>query len=58
MEVVIAEAVKLVKKAIEESKVPPEKLKGIGLGISGVIDKGSGTIRDTDIQRGKTVGNF
>ena len=58
MEVVIAEAVKLVRKAIEGSKIPLEKLKGIGLGISGVIDKSSGTIRDTDVLRGKTVGNF
>jgi predicted NBD/HSP70 family sugar kinase len=58
MEVVIAEAVKLVRKVIQESKVPIEKIKGIGLGISGVIDKGAGTIRDTDSARGKTVGSF
>ncbi len=58
MEVVIAEAVKLVRKVIQESKVPIEKIKGIGLGISGVIDKGAGTIRDTDAARGKTVGSF
>ena len=58
MEVVIAEAVKLVKKVIQESKVQPEKLKGIGLGISGVIDRSAGTIRDTDVLRGKTVGSY
>jgi predicted NBD/HSP70 family sugar kinase len=58
MEVVIAEAVKLVRRVIEESKIPQEKIKGIGLGISGVIDRSAGTIRDTDIQRGKTVGSF
>ena len=58
MEVVIAEAVKLVRRTIEESKIAPEKLKGVGLGISGVIDRGSGTIRDTDVHRGKTVGSF
>jgi predicted NBD/HSP70 family sugar kinase len=58
MEVVIAEAVKLVRKVIQESKVPIEKIKGIGLGISGVIDKGAGTIRDTDPIRGKTVGSY
>ncbi len=58
MEVVIAEAVKLVRRVIEESKVPQERLKGVGLGISGVIDRGAGTIRDTDILRGKTVGSF
>jgi predicted NBD/HSP70 family sugar kinase len=38
--------------------VPVEKIKGIGLGISGVIDKSAGTIRDTDMDRGKTVGSF
>lgn len=58
MEVVIAEAVKLVRRVIDESKIPQEKLKGVGMGISGVIDRGAGTIRDTDIQRGKTVGSF
>ncbi len=58
MEVVINEAVKLVRKVIEESKIPMEKVKGIGLGISGVIDRNAGTIRDTDIQRGKTIGSY
>lgn len=58
MEVVIAEAVKLVRNIIQGSKVPPEKIKGIGLGISGVIDKNAGTIRDTDSQRGRTVGSY
>ena len=58
MEVVITEAVKLVRKVIEGSGVAPEKIKGIGLGISGVIDRNAGTIRDTDTQRGKTVGSY
>lgn len=58
MEVVITEAVKLARRAIQESKVPVEKIKGIGLGISGVIEKGAGTVRDTDPLRGKTVGSF
>ncbi|OIO39376.1 MAG: hypothetical protein AUJ72_00935 [Candidatus Omnitrophica bacterium CG1_02_46_14] len=58
MEVVITEAVRLVKKAIEESKISIDKLKGIGLGISGVIDRSAGTIRDTDTLRGKTVGSY
>ncbi len=58
MEVVIAEAVKLVRKVIQESKVPLDRIKGIGLGISGVIDRSAGTIRDTDALRGKTVGNY
>src|SRR3990167_5162026 len=58
MEVVIAEAVKLVRRLLQESKVSIEKVKGIGLGVSGVIDRSAGTIRDTDPRRGKTVGNF
>ncbi len=58
MEVAIAEAVRLVRRVIGESNVAVEKIKGIGLGISGVIDKGAGTIRDTDAQRGKTVGSY
>ena len=58
MEVVIAEAVKLLRRILAESKIPSEKIKGIGLGVSGVIDRSAGTIRDTDTHRGKTVGNF
>ncbi len=58
MEIAIAEAVKLLKRILQESKVPLEKIKGIGLGVSGVIDRGAGTIRDTDPRRGKTVGSF
>lgn len=58
MEVVIAEAVKLVRRVIDESKTPLDRIKGIGLGISGVIDRSAGTIRDTDTVRGKTVGSF
>ena len=58
MEGVIQEAVKLTQKVIDESKVDREKIKGIGLGISGVIDKTAGTVRDTDPLRGPTVGNY
>ena len=58
MEVVISDAVKLVDRAIKDSRVPIDKIKGIGLGLSGVIDKSAGTIRDTDPTRGKTVGSY
>lgn len=58
MEEVIAEAVKLTQKVIKESGVDREKIKGVGVGISGVIDKHAGTVRDTDLQRGQTVGNY
>ena len=58
MEVVIAEAVKLVRRILQESKISVDKVKGIGIGVSGVIDRSAGTIRDTDPRRGKTVGSF
>ncbi len=58
METVLAEAVTLVRKCIEISKVDIAKMKGIGVGVSGVIDKEAGTVRDTDIARGMTVGSF
>ncbi len=58
MEVVIAEAVKLMRQVIQDSKVDPGKIKGIGLGVSGVIDKGAGTVRDTDPIRGRTIGSY
>jgi len=58
MEVVIGEAVKLAQQVIESSEVDRTKIKGIGLGISGVIDKSAGTVRDTDPLRGPTVGNY
>lgn len=58
MEGVLAEAVKLVRKVIELSGVDATRIKGVGVGISGVIDKNAGTVRDTDITRGTTVGSF
>ena len=58
MEAVLAEAVKLARQVIEVSGVQVDKIKGIGVGISGVIDKNAGTVRDTDFTRGTTVGSF
>ncbi|MBF0253606.1 MAG: ROK family protein [Candidatus Omnitrophica bacterium] len=58
MEQVINEAVKLTQAVIKEADVDREKIRGIGLGISGVIDKQAGTVRDTDPDRGVTVGNY
>ncbi len=58
MEGVLAESVKLVRKVIAASAVDAAKIRGIGVGISGVIDKTAGTVRDTDVTRGTTVGSF
>lgn len=37
--------IELISKIIEQSQVPKDKIKGIGLALSGVIDKYAGTIR-------------
>jgi predicted NBD/HSP70 family sugar kinase len=58
MEGVLTEAVKLVQKTINGSGISMDKIKGIGVGIQGVIDKNAGTVRDTDITRGITIGSY
>jgi predicted NBD/HSP70 family sugar kinase len=58
MEIVIQEAIKVTQKLIDASEIDRAKIKGIGVGISGVIDKNAGTVRDTDPDRGVTVGNY
>ncbi|MBM3252956.1 MAG: ROK family protein [Candidatus Omnitrophica bacterium] len=58
MDEVIAGSLEIVKELIDTSKIDKALLKGIGMGISGVIDERSGTIRDTDPTRGKTVGSY
>lgn len=58
MEGVMMEAVRLTQHLIQISEIDRTKIKGIGLGISGVIDKNTGTVRDTDPVRGTTMGNY
>lgn len=58
MESVLSTAVELAQSVITESGVDRSKIKGIGVGISGVIDKHTGTVRDTDPERGVTSGNY
>ncbi len=58
MEEVIKVAVELLKDTIASSKTPKEKILAVGFGISGVIDEGSGTVRDTDPRRGRTTGSL
>ncbi len=46
--------IKVVKEAIEKSKIDKGLIKNIGIGISGIIDYVAGTIHDTDPVRGRS----
>ncbi|MFH0732178.1 MAG: ROK family protein [Candidatus Omnitrophota bacterium] len=58
MNEVITSSIEMVYEIIEKSKVDKAKVKGVGLGISGVIDAVAGTVRDTDPTRGQTTGSY
>lgn len=58
MSEVITSSIELVYEIIEKTKVDKNKIKGLGLGISGVIDSIAGTVRDTDPTRGRTTGSY
>ncbi len=58
MSEVITSSIEMVYEITEKSKVERNKIKGVGLGVSGVIDSIAGTIRDTDPTRGRTTGNY
>lgn len=48
----------VLRELVENSKVDKDKMKGIGFGISGVLDETSGTVRDTDPSRGLTSSSY
>jgi predicted NBD/HSP70 family sugar kinase len=58
MSEVITSSIEMVYEIMEKSKVDKNKIKGVGLGVSGVIDSIAGTIRDTDPTRGRTTGSY
>lgn len=58
MEEVIMTAIEVIRELIQSPEVDKEKLKGIGMGISGIIDVTSGIIRDTDDLRGSTSTSY
>ncbi|NQT89709.1 MAG: ROK family protein [Candidatus Omnitrophica bacterium] len=58
MNEVITSSIEMVYEIIEKSKADKNKIKGVGLGISGVIDAIAGTVRDTDPHRGRTTGSY
>ena len=58
MENLIPEVIKVISETVEKSKVEKDSLKNIGIGMSGIVDYYSGTIRDTDPLRGRTRVGF
>lgn len=58
MEDLISEIINIIDEVITKSKIESAKIKDIGIGISGIVDYPSGTIRDTDPTRGRTKTNF
>ena len=58
MEDLIPVVTKIIEDVITKSKVERREIKNIGIGISGIIDYPSGTIRDTDPTRGRTRVSF
>lgn len=58
MNEVITSSIEMVYEIIEKSKIDKNKIKGVGLGVSGVIDSIAGTVRDTDPLRGRTTGSY
>lgn len=58
MEEVIKKSIDLIDELMTASKTDGCKIKGIGLGVSGVVSEEGGTVRDTDPKRGLTSGSF
>jgi predicted NBD/HSP70 family sugar kinase len=58
MNEVITSSIEMVYEIMEKSKIDKNKIKGVGLGVSGVIDAVAGTVRDTDPLRGRTTGSY
>lgn len=58
MDEVANSSLNIIENVINESKIERDKIRGIGLGISGVIDDVAGTVRDTNHRRGNTSSSF
>lgn len=58
MEELVPEVLKVIAEAISKCKIGIGEIKNIGIGVSGIIDYPSGSIRDTDPTRGKTRVSF
>ena len=58
MEEVVSKSIELIYEIIEKSQVEAKKIRGLGIGISGIIDAKAGTVRDTDPKRGRTAASY
>lgn len=58
MEDLVPHVIDIIAGVLAKSKIAAESIKAIGVGISGIVDYYSGTIRDTDPSRGRTKINF
>lgn len=58
MDEVISKVISIVNEIVDSSKIDMSKVKGVGLGISGVIDGKAGIVYDTDPVRGMTSGSY
>jgi len=58
MEEVVNMSIELIYEVMEKSQIEAKKIKGLGIGISGIIDAKAGTVRDTDPLRGRTAASY
>lgn len=58
MEEVTNASLGIIQSVMDEAKIEKERIRGIGFGISGVIDDIAGTVRDTNSKRGKTSSSY
>jgi len=58
MEDLIGDVAGIIADVIKKSGIESGNIKNIGIGISGIVDYPSGTIRDTDPTRGRTKVSF
>ncbi|MFA6320971.1 MAG: ROK family protein [Candidatus Omnitrophota bacterium] len=58
MEELIPVVIKITEEVMAKSRIDKNEIKNIGVGISGITDYPSGTIRDTDPTRGRTRVSF
>ena len=58
METVVYSAIPIIEEVINKSGISVSNIRSIGIGVSGVIDEQTGTIKDTDPARGFTSVDF
>lgn len=58
MEELIPTVIGIIGEVIQKSNIDQDGIKSIGIGISGIVDYYSGTIRDTDPSRGRSKVNL